>query len=83
MLAEHARAVELVVRGPSPGGITPDEIVTSLGLPLLTTMRPERDLAGALERGRTPGSGRGPLATAARAVHERLSGTAGIRRAAS
>ncbi|MBN9759175.1 MULTISPECIES: septum site-determining protein Ssd [unclassified Pseudonocardia] len=83
VLAEHARAVELVVRGPSPGGITPDEVVTSLGLPLLTTMRPERDLAGALERGRTPGSGRGPLTTAARAVHERLSGAAGIRRAAS
>ncbi|WP_224388729.1 septum site-determining protein Ssd [Pseudonocardia sp. ICBG1293] len=83
VLAEHARAVELVVRGPSPGGITPDEVVTSLGLPLLATMRPERDLAAALERGRTPGSGRGPLATAARAVHDRLCSTAGTRRAAS
>ncbi|MEQ3550985.1 septum site-determining protein Ssd [Pseudonocardia nematodicida] len=72
VLAEHARVVELVVRGPSPGGITPDQVAGSLGLPLLHAMRSERDLAGAMERGRTPGSGRGPLATAARAVHARL-----------
>ncbi|MEJ8278986.1 septum site-determining protein Ssd [Pseudonocardia spirodelae] len=72
VLAEHARAVELVVRGPSPGGITPDEVGVSLGLPVLAVMRPERDLAAALERGRTPGTGRGPLVTAARVVHDRL-----------
>lgn len=72
VLAEHARAVGLVVRGPSPGGITPQQVAASLDLPLLHAMRPERDLAGALERGRTPGSGRGPLAAAARAVHLRL-----------
>lgn len=72
VLAEHAATVELVVRGPSPGGITPDEVAGSLGLPLLHAMRAERDLAGALERGRAPGAGRGPLATAARAVHDRL-----------
>lgn len=72
VLAEHARVVEIVVRGPSPGGITAQQVAASLGLPLLHVMRPERDLAGALERGRTPGSGRGPLAATARAVHERL-----------
>ncbi|MFP5069039.1 septum site-determining protein Ssd [Pseudonocardia nantongensis] len=72
VLAEHAATVELVVRGPSPGGITPDEVAGALGLPLLHAMRAERDLAGAMERGRVPGSGRGPLATAARAVRARL-----------
>ena len=46
--------------------------LTALGLPLLHAMRAERDLAGAMERGRVPGSGRGPLATAARAVRDRL-----------
>ncbi|MBC3194134.1 septum formation initiator [Pseudonocardia sp. C8] len=83
VLAEHARAVELVVRGPSPGGITPEQVATSLGLPLLHAMRAERDLAGALDRGRTPGSGRGPLATAARTVHDRLVALDRPRRAAS
>lgn len=83
VLAEHARAVEVVVRGPSPGGITPEEIATSLGLPLLHAMRPERDLAAGLERGRTPGAGRGPLAAAARTVHERLFSPDHDHRAAS
>lgn len=78
VLAEHAAQVELVVRGPSPGGITPEEVAGSLGLPLLHAMRAERDLAGALERGRPPGAGRGPLAVAARAVLGRLA--AGARR---
>lgn len=72
VLAEHAVAVEVVVRGPAPGGLTAEEVAGSLGLPLLHAMRAERDLAGAVERGRPPGSGRGPLATAARAVHDRL-----------
>ncbi|MFP5020894.1 septum site-determining protein Ssd [Pseudonocardia phyllosphaerae] len=76
VLAEHARVVELVVRGPSPGGITPAEVAGSLGLPLLHAMRPERDLAGAVERGRVPGSGRGPLASAAAVLRDRLRGTA-------
>ncbi|OLL75282.1 Septum site-determining protein MinD, possible CpaE [Pseudonocardia sp. Ae168_Ps1] len=83
VLAEHARVVEVVVRGPSPGGITPDEVATSLGLPLLHAMRAERDLPGALERGRTPGAGRGALATAARAVLERLSAVGHEKAAAS
>ncbi|MEV1292821.1 septum site-determining protein Ssd [Pseudonocardia sp. NPDC049635] len=72
VLAEHARVVELVVRGPSPGGITPGEVASCLGLPLLHAMRAERDLAATVERGRTPGGGRGPLAAGARAVRERL-----------
>ncbi|SFN44572.1 helicase/secretion neighborhood CpaE-like protein [Pseudonocardia ammonioxydans] len=83
VLAEHARHVELVVRGPSPGGITPDQVAASLGLPLLLAMRPQRDLAAALERGRTPGSGRGPLAAAAHTVHERLHTAGAPARAAS
>ncbi|ANY06447.1 septum site-determining protein Ssd [Pseudonocardia sp. HH130630-07] len=83
LLAEHARVVELVVRGPAPGGLTPDEIAGSLGLPLLAAMRSERDLTAALERGRTPGTGRGPLTGAAGVVCARLSATGRDLRAAS
>lgn len=77
VLAEHATRVEVVVRGPSPGGIGPEEVVGSLGLPLLHAMRAERELAGALERGRVPGTGRGPLAIASRAVLQRLAAGSG------
>jgi hypothetical protein len=72
VLAEHTRTVELVVRGPSPGGITAAEAARSVGLPLLATMRPEIGLDRGTERGRPPGSGRGPLTTAAAAVLDRL-----------
>lgn len=76
VLAEHTGTVELVVRGPSPGGITAGEAARSVGLPLLATMRPEGGLERGTERGRPPGSGRGPLVTAALAVLDRLSGAA-------
>jgi secretion/DNA translocation related CpaE-like protein len=75
VLAEHAGTVELVVRGPSPGGITAAEAARAVGLPLLAAMRPESGLERGTERGRPPGVGRGPLAAAARAVLDRLSGT--------
>ena len=55
----------LVVRGPAPGGLTPADVSRALGLPLLTAMRPQPGLAGALDRGCPPGRDRGPLATAA------------------
>jgi hypothetical protein len=67
-LAEHTGAVQLVVRGPSPGGVAPEEVARAIGLPLLTAMRPEPGLSQALERGDAPGRPRGPLAAAARAV---------------
>lgn len=72
VLAEHCGAVELVVRGPSPGGITAAEAARSVGLPLLAAMRPDGALDRGTERGRPPGSGRGPLTAAAGAVLDRL-----------
>lgn len=61
-------SLQLVVRGPAPGGITPTDISRALDLPLLAAMRPQPGLAGALDRGAMPGRSRGPLATAARWV---------------
>ncbi|MGH3538591.1 MAG: septum site-determining protein Ssd, partial [Pseudonocardiaceae bacterium] len=61
-------SLQLVVRGPAPGGITPSDISQALGLPLLAAMRAQPGLAGALDRGAMPGRTRGPLATAARQV---------------
>jgi hypothetical protein len=58
----------VVVRGPSPGGVDADQVASSLGLPLLTAMRPEPRLARALELGRVPGATAGPLQRAARTV---------------
>ena len=64
-LTDFGAPIRLVVRGPSPGGVTPEEVARSLDLPILATMRPEPGLARALERGQAPGRRRGPLATAA------------------
>lgn len=72
VLAENTGAVEVVVRGPSPGGLTSDEVARALDLPVLATMRPEPGLARALERGGAPGRPRGPLARAARTVLARM-----------
>ncbi len=58
-------ALQLVVRGPAPGGITPSDISRALDLPLIAAMRPQPGLAAALDRGVVPGRSRGPLATAA------------------
>jgi secretion/DNA translocation related CpaE-like protein len=71
-VAERARerGVEpcAVVRGPAPGGLTPDDVAGAAGVPLLNAMRPEPGLARALERGRVPARPRGPLVAAAAAV---------------
>jgi secretion/DNA translocation related CpaE-like protein len=73
VVAEHGcPSTGLVVRGPAPGGIAPDEIATALDLPLVAAMRAERGLARMLERGEAPGRGRGPLATAATVVLDAL-----------
>jgi secretion/DNA translocation related CpaE-like protein len=73
VVGEHAgSAVGVVVRGPTPGGVAPEEVATALGLPLMAAMRPEPGLARALERGSAPGRRRGPLATAATVVLDAL-----------
>lgn len=62
-------AVHLVVRGPSPGGLTAAEIAQACGVPLAAQMRPERALAAGLERGVAPGDhGNGPLMRTGRAL---------------
>ncbi|BCJ26419.1 septum formation initiator [Actinocatenispora sera] len=59
----HCRSLRVVVRGPAPGGLTARDVGAALGLPVAGVLRPEPDLAAALERGDPPtGSGRGPLA---------------------
>ncbi|SDO89364.1 helicase/secretion neighborhood CpaE-like protein [Nakamurella panacisegetis] len=64
---------ELVVRGPSPGGIGAEDIGDVLGLPVLARMRPQPSLARDLEKGKPPGAdSRGPLARAARSVLAQL-----------
>jgi secretion/DNA translocation related CpaE-like protein len=61
--------LRVVVRGPSPGGLTGELVADKLGLPLAGWMDAEPDLADTLEHGRPPGTDRrGPLATLARAV---------------
>jgi len=78
VVAEHGGpSAGLVVRGPAPGGITPEEIAIALDLPLVAAMRAERGLARSLERGDTPGQGRGPLAAAAASVLDALRAAAG------
>ncbi|MCP2332712.1 septum site-determining protein Ssd [Actinoalloteichus caeruleus] len=72
-LTHHGCEPRLVVRGPAPGGLTARDVSTAVGVPVLTTMRPEPGLAGRLDRGAFRGRPRGPLATAA----ERVLGAAG------
>jgi secretion/DNA translocation related CpaE-like protein len=74
----HTAALEVVVRGPAPGRLRPREISRALGLPLAGSLRPEPDLARALERGEPPaGSGKGPLAALCRRLIADLDPTAG------
>lgn len=58
----------VVVRGPSPGGLTSADVATIVGLPLLAAMRPQPGVADALERGGLRLRNRSPLAVAARRV---------------
>ncbi|MFG1931763.1 septum site-determining protein Ssd [Mycobacterium sp. NPDC048908] len=65
----------VVVRGPSPGGLSARDVAEIVGLPLLATMRAEPRVADALECGGLRLRRRSPLAAAARQVlavlHER------------
>jgi secretion/DNA translocation related CpaE-like protein len=72
ILRQHGACPRLVVRGPAPGGLSPRDVASALGLPLLHAMRPQPGLARALDRGSPPGGRRGPLAAAAQAVLDEL-----------
>ena len=58
----------VVVRGPSPGGLTSADVAKIVGLPLLAAMRPQPGVVDALERGGLRLRSRSPLAGAARRV---------------
>jgi hypothetical protein len=62
--------VRLVVRAPAPGGLRPAEIAEATGLPLLGTLRVERELARMAEHGQPPPVPRGSLARLCRRVLE-------------
>ena len=49
------RDLRLVVRGPSPGGLSADEVGRSVGLPVAAELRAEPHLERDLEEGRPPG----------------------------
>jgi secretion/DNA translocation related CpaE-like protein len=74
---EHCAGIRLVVRGPSPGGLTAEEMSRSLRLPVAGTLRPEVGLPATLEGGLAPtASGRGPLAILCRRLLAELCPTA-------
>jgi secretion/DNA translocation related CpaE-like protein len=82
-LAARGADPHLVIRGPSPGGLTPTEIAASVGIPLLTTMRPEPQLAQSLDRGDFYPRARGPLTHAARKTLAELASRPPRRRPAA
>jgi len=64
-----AADLRVVVRGPSPSGLSDRTVARALGLPLAAWLRPEPGLTAALERGEPPArNGRGPLAKVSRAL---------------
>ncbi|HVV23098.1 MAG TPA: helicase, partial [Pseudonocardiaceae bacterium] len=67
-----------LVRGPAPGGLRADDVAQAIGVPLLTAMRPEPGLSGALERGGLRPKPHGPLTSAARTILTALSTENGI-----
>lgn len=59
----HCRALRVIVRGPAPGRLRIADVGQALGLPVAGSLRPEPDLAAALESGEPPAAnGKGPLA---------------------
>lgn len=68
VIAGYNPAVGLVVRGPSPGGLSAADVAETVGLPVLAAMRPEPMLAEKLERGGLALRPRSPLLSAARTL---------------
>lgn len=74
-LATRLRArtgrIEVVVRGPAPGGLRATQVADVIGLPLLTATRPDVRLAAQLESGGLALARRSPLRRSATAVLDR------------
>ena len=67
------RDLRLVTRGPSPSGLTGEQVARALGLPLLADLRPEPGVDLALERGEPPGRrGRSPLSVVCASLLDEL-----------
>lgn len=64
--------VEMVIRGPSPGGLRAAQVAEAVGVPLIATCRPDPRLPMRLEAGGLRVSPRSPLGRAARAVYNRF-----------
>ena len=62
----YADRLCLVVRGPAPTGLSPQDIARAVQVPLLTSMAPDHKLAKALDRGESLLRPRSPLVAAAR-----------------
>lgn len=71
---------QLILRVPSPGGLRPDEIAATTGIPLLAMMHPEPNMALSLELGTFPLRPNGPLAQAARQTLTELAEAAATKR---
>jgi secretion/DNA translocation related CpaE-like protein len=67
-LTSRGDTTKLIVRGPAPGGLRPEHIADTIGLPILASMRPEPCLARSLERGEFRPRPKGPLDVAAKAT---------------
>lgn len=76
-VARRARAARLVVRGPAPGGLSARDVERAVGLPLLTSMRPQPGLDAQLDEGGLRLRRGSPLAAAAGRVLD------GVRRGAA
>lgn len=70
-----ARDARLVVRGPAPGRLAPEEVEAAVGVPLAAVGRADARLAGAVERGEGPPAGpRTPVGRLARDLGDVLAG---------
>lgn len=75
LVRSGARA-QLVVRGPSPGGLGGDDMAAALDLPLLATMRPQPRIDRAIDAGQLLRFvRRGPLPRVAAAIVAQVAGT--------
>ncbi|MBT0567136.1 septum site-determining protein Ssd [Williamsia sp. CHRR-6] len=70
--------LELVVRGPSPGGLRPSAMARTIGIDLLTTMRPQRGIPEQVENGRLQVTARSQLGRAADLVIDRAVAASGM-----
>lgn len=76
--------LRLVVRGPAPCDVTPEQVQRALGLPLAGALRAEPHLDAALEEGRPPGRrSRSPLRSFCDGLLEDLLGSSGAHRRAA